>query len=106
VPTLRRLTVAAPIVALTAGASAPAEHLSTRDYLDLPEIFQVSVVTGSLAVLEHYACALPECACFARWTAAGDVVAIVSDHARTRPETLDAPFASTLVRALTERCAS
>jgi hypothetical protein len=81
--------------------------LTTQAYLEMPEIFRISVVSGSIAMLmrlAHGADIEKHCECYARWTASEDVVALVSLHVQRNPAALDAPFADTLLEALAERC--
>jgi hypothetical protein len=101
--TLSRLFVVS-LATSAATAALTDSHLSTRDYLDMPEIFQVSLITGSLAMLRHFSCEIDGCECFSRWTEPDDVVAIVSDHVRRRPDSLAEPFGGTLLAALSDRC--
>jgi hypothetical protein len=101
------LVVAAPTGTPRAAVAEPAGPMSTADFLDLPELFQLSVVAGSLAVLERWADVAADSgagACYKRWTAPEDVAAIVSLHVRRDPGSAELPFAETLMRALAERC--
>lgn len=89
-------------------ASAHDVDLTTEDYLEQPELFQVATLAGALAILRQ----LPELAsspedfdCFGRWTVHEDVLAIVADHADRNPLARHEPFAVLLVTALRERCA-
>jgi hypothetical protein len=84
-----------------------AAPLTTEAYLEMPEIFRISVVSGSIAMLlrlKHGADIEKHCECYARWTASEDVVALVSLHVQRNPAALEAPFADTLLAALAERC--
>ncbi len=84
-----------------------ADVLTTAEYLEMPEIFQITLVSGSMAMLKHLgprSDVEKNCACFARWGAHEDVVALVSLHVQRNPAALDAAFADTLLEAMTERC--
>jgi hypothetical protein len=98
----------APTAETPAAPPAPdAAPLTTQAYLEMPEIFRISVVSGSIAMLmrlAHGADIEKHCECYARWTASEDVVALVSLHIQRNPAALDAPFADTLLEALAERC--
>jgi hypothetical protein len=92
-----------------AHATAPAQPavLSTADYLEMPEIFQITVVSGSIAVLQRFGTGNSDksnCDCLARWSVSEDVVAVVALHVQRHPDVLDTPFADTLVAALSDRC--
>jgi hypothetical protein len=104
-PRRHSLIVAAAAVAASALSPVGEDgQLKTREYLDLPEIFQESVIAGSMSVLRHFAAGSDDFECFAQWSAAGDVVAIVSTYAQTHPDSLDHAFARTLLDALLQRC--
>lgn len=107
------LALLALVLATSGGAPnvarAAVPGLTTADYLELPEIFQVSVVSGSLAILTRWAVESGDAAagdCYGRWASAEDVAALVVAHARRTPGAVEAPFADTLIAALTARCAT
>jgi hypothetical protein len=107
------VALVALVLALPGGsaglATAAVPALSTADYLELPEIFQVSVVSGSMAILTRWAAERGDAAaddCYRRWTSAEDVAALVVSHARRTPGAVEAPFADTLIAALMARCAT
>ena len=96
-------------LAVTAWPALAASRLSTQDYLQMPELFQGSVVLGAMAILPRWAAEIGDeaaRACYARWTSPEDVVALVSLHARRTPGAQSAEFADTLIAALRERCAA
>jgi hypothetical protein len=105
---LRYDPAAAPAAAQTAPVPEAA-LLTTADYLEMPEIFQITLVSGSVAMLLHLGHASGregDCECFTRWSVSEDVVSLVSLHVQRNPQALAAPFADTLLETLAERCAA
>lgn len=106
--TLLALVLTTPTGTPRAAIAEASGGLSTAEFLELPELFQLSVVTGSLAMLEHWAEAEIDAggeACHRRWTVPEDVAALVAIHVRREPASAERPFAETLMAALAARCA-
>jgi hypothetical protein len=78
-------------------------NLATADFLEQPELFQLSVVSGAMAMLLHLSEGSAR-ECYAHWSAPEDVVALLAARAASDDAALAEPFPATLLAALDARC--